>query len=64
MKQFFKDMAELQKESNKFLKKHWKGYILFSVIIGTVTYFGTWFAMSKLCSSKESINDFSTEEES
>ena len=28
MKAFFGDMWELQKHSNKFMKDHWKGYLV------------------------------------
>lgn len=28
MKSFFKDYWELCKESNKWMKKHWKGYLV------------------------------------
>ena len=29
MKSFFKDYWELCKESNKWMKKHWKGYLVY-----------------------------------
>lgn len=33
MKQFWKDYWELCKESGRFCKKHWKGYILLNAAI-------------------------------
>ena len=33
MKEFVKDYVDLNKESMKFLKKHWKGYTLMCVFI-------------------------------
>lgn len=35
MKEFFKDYIELQRESNKWLQKHWKGYLVLMVICMT-----------------------------
>lgn len=41
MKTFFKDLWDLQKHSNQFLKDHWKGYLVFSsvIIAGEMVYF-------------------------
>lgn len=42
-KLFWKDLWELQKGSNKFLKKHWKGYMVFVIgctVLGYVIPFG------------------------
>ena len=36
MKSFFKDYWELCKESNKWMKKHWKGYLVYSFIISLI----------------------------
>lgn len=33
---FWKDMWELQKESNIFLKKHWKGYTVLGIVMVTI----------------------------
>ena len=33
MKDFWKDYAELWKESGRFCKKHWKGVILLNAVI-------------------------------
>ena len=33
MKQFWKDYWELCKESGRFCKKHWKGYIILNAAI-------------------------------
>lgn len=33
MKSFFKDYWELCKESNKWMKKHWKGYLVYCFIV-------------------------------
>ena len=38
MKSFFKDYAELCKESGKFHKKHWLGMIIMSVTCGVATF--------------------------
>lgn len=41
MKTFFKDLWDLQKHSNEFLKDHWKGYLVLGAVIfaGEVAYF-------------------------
>ena len=43
MKSFFKDYWELCKESNKWMKKHWKGYLVYCFIVSLI-YFapGIW----------------------
>lgn len=33
MKKFFKDLWNLQKHSNEFMKNHWKGYLVFCSVI-------------------------------
>lgn len=43
MKSFFKDYWELCKESNKWMKKHWKGYLVYSFIISLI-YFAPYIA--------------------
>lgn len=41
MKTFFKDMWDLQKHSNEFMKKHWKGYLVFcsTFVAAEMAYF-------------------------
>lgn len=39
-KEFWKDMWALQMESNKFMKKHWKGYLLFVGACGAAGFVG------------------------
>lgn len=41
MKEFIKDYVELQKHSNQWLKKHWKGYTLLCALVigGEMVYF-------------------------
>ena len=36
MKSFFKDYWELCEESNKWMKKHWKGYLVLCFIISLI----------------------------
>ena len=36
MKSFFKDYWELCKESNKWMKKHWKGYLMLCFIVSLI----------------------------
>lgn len=45
MKEFVKDYVGLCKESNKFMKKHWKGYTLLCVLVtgGELLYLNRWF---------------------
>ena len=38
MKSFFKDYWELCKESNKWMKKHWKGYLVLCFIISLIYF--------------------------
>lgn len=38
MKQFFKDYKSLCGESAKFYKKHWKGSLVFSTLVGLVAF--------------------------
>lgn len=38
-KKFWKDFWELQMESNRFMKEHWKGYLVFTAAV-TASYFG------------------------
>lgn len=38
MREFVKDYVELQKHSNVWMKKHWKGWLLISVAYGVVYY--------------------------
>lgn len=62
MKKFFKDYMELQRHSNKWLKDHWKGYILFTVLVG-ILYCVGWKLMSKINISKEVTNSEDSMEE-
>lgn len=36
MKSFFKDYWELCEESNKWMKKHWKGYLVLCFIVSLI----------------------------
>lgn len=36
MKSFFKDYRELCKESDKWMKKHWKGYLVLYFIVSLI----------------------------
>ena len=38
MKSFFKDYWELCEESNKWMKKHWKGYLVLCFIISLIYF--------------------------
>lgn len=63
MKKFFKDYMELQRHSNKWIKDHWKGYILFTVLVGVVYCVG-WRLIFKTDTKKVVTNsEDSTEEE-
>ena len=39
-KKFWKDFWALQMESNRFLKEHWKGYLVFTASVTALTYVG------------------------
>ena len=59
MKQFWKDYWELCKESGRFCKKHWKGYILLNAAI-----IGAELAWYKYKTKQIEVNlNCSTEEE-
>lgn len=60
MKSFFKDYWELCKESNKWMKKHWKGYLVYCFVVFALFYGipGIW----KLLEEKR-LEKFSKEEE-
>ena len=38
MKSFWKDYVELVKQSNKWFKKHWKGYLVICAICLVIPY--------------------------
>ena len=38
MKEFWKDYVDLCKHSCRWMKKHWKGYILVCIIIYALTF--------------------------
>ena len=38
LKVFVKDYIELCKQSNQWMKKHWKGYLVFVAAMGLGTY--------------------------
>lgn len=38
MKEFFRSYMELQKHSNAWMKKHWKGYILLTLGLSALIY--------------------------
>ena len=59
MKQFWKDYWELCKESGRFCKKHWKGYIVLNAAI-----IGAELAWYKYKTKQIEVNlNCSTEEE-
>ena len=60
MKSFFKDYWELCKESNKWMKKHWKRYLVYCFIVFALCHGnpGIW----KLLEEKR-LEKFSKEEE-
>lgn len=60
MKSFFKDCWELCKESNKWMKKHWKGYLVYSFIISLI-YFAPYIA--ELIKEKRLENNVSEKED-
>ena len=58
MKQFWKDYWELCKESGRFCKKHWKGYIVLNAAIicaelAWYKYKTEWIEEDLNCSTKE-----------
>lgn len=63
MKKFFKDYMELQRQSNKWFKEHWKGYILFSVILTMVWYVPWFYVTYKKPKNNEITNDKNSEQE-
>lgn len=38
LKVFVKDYIELCKQSNQWMKKHWKGYLVFVAVMGLGSY--------------------------
>lgn len=60
MKSFFKDYWELCEESNKWMKKHWKGYLGLCFIISLI-YFTP--SIVELIKEKRLENDFSEKED-
>lgn len=60
MKSFFKDYWELCKESNKWMKKHWKGYLMLCFIVSLI-YLAPYIV--KLSKEKRLENDFSEKED-
>lgn len=60
---FWKDMWESQKETNRFLKKHWKGYTVL-VIVGSVIGCVLPCAIVKVKDFIETKKEKSEEEES
>ena len=61
MKSFFKDYWELRKESNKWMKKHWKGYLVYCFIVSLI-YF-TPGIVELIIKEKRLENDFSEKED-
>lgn len=39
MKSFFKDYWELAKHSSRWMKKHWKGYLVYCFIVAVICWF-------------------------
>ena len=60
MKSFFKDYWELCKESNKWMKKHWKGYLVYCFFVSLI-YFTP--SIVELIKEKRLENDFSEKED-
>lgn len=60
MKSFFKDYWELCKESNKWMKKHWKGFLVYCFIVSLI-YFTP--GIVELIKEKRLENDFSEKED-
>ena len=60
MKSFFKDYWELCKESNKWMKKHWKGYLVLCFIVSLI-YLAPYIV--ELSKEKRLENDFSEKED-
>lgn len=60
MKSFFKDYWELCEESNKWMKKHWKGYLVLCFIVSLI-YLALYIV--ELSKEKRLDNDFSEKED-
>lgn len=60
MKSFFKDYWELCKESDKWMKKHWKGYLVCCFIISLI-YLAPYIA--ELIKEKRLENNVSEKED-
>lgn len=60
MKSFFKDYWELCKESNKWMKKHRKGYLVLCFIVSLI-YLAPYIV--ELSKEKRLENDFSEKED-
>lgn len=60
MKSFFKDYWELCEESNKWMKKHWKGYLVLCFIVSLI-YLAPYIV--ELSKEKRLENDFSEKED-
>lgn len=60
MKSFFKDYRELCKESDKWMNKHWKGYLVLCFIVSLI-YLAPYIV--ELSKEKEDENDFSEKED-
>lgn len=60
MKSFFKDYWELCKESDKWMKKHWKGYLVLSFIVSLI-YLALYIV--EFSKEKRLENDFSEKED-
>lgn len=60
MKSFFKDYWELCEESNKWMKKHWKGYPVLCFIVSLI-YLAPYIV--ELSKEKRLENDFSEKED-
>ena len=61
-----KDYFALCKESNKWMKKHWKGYIVLCAVITTV-YVGVFYIQEVISENqffKKKVGEHSEEEES
>lgn len=60
MKSFFKDYWELCKESDKWMKKHWKGHLVLCFSVSLI-YLAPYIV--ELIKEKRLENDFSEKED-
>lgn len=61
IKEYFRDYVAAQKTCNEFNRKHWKGNIVFTLVITGVT-FGGLYAAAKVSERKKRNDDILSEE--